>query len=535
MTLRVRLGATLQAESAARVQALLDCQAASRLATADHTLWGKQAEPEASIRLGWVANPSDMLGLVDEVAELRREFEAAGVSRFVLCGMGGSSLAPEVMANWAGVELHILDSTHPDHVAAALAGPLESTAVIVSSKSGTTVETATTRAAFADAFEKAGIDPVARIVIVTDPDSPLHRDAQAAGHRVFLADPMVGGRFSALTAFGLVPAGLAGVDTAAILHDASSVWAELHHDRADNPAVILASALCGPTGDIVALLPSDELPGCGDWVEQLVAESTGKDGRGVLPVVTHDFAAPELQMGADVVVVDLNGSEPDDRGVSIEAGLGSAFLLWEYATALSGVLLEVNPFDQPDVESAKTAARGLLDNMPTRPTPAVEAENYRVWAAGPADTLTQAWSQLLAHCGPSSYLGVQVYGNRLELGELTAFRAQLAAGLGRPVTLGFGPRFLHSTGQFHKGGTPDGVFVQIEVEAEADLDIPGYPYSFGTLIDAQSWGDRQVLAERGRPIVTIRVSSAEVLHSVLDTLVASTVDFSSGGVSPAAD
>jgi len=519
MTLRVSLGAALQAEAEPRATTLLGQQAASRLARADHTLWGTQAEEEASIRLGWVADPKDMLELVDDVADLRRQFHAAGVTRFVLCGMGGSSLAPEVMAKWAGVELHILDSTHPDHVAAVLQGPVESTAVIVSSKSGTTVETATARAAFEEAFRQAEIDPAERIVMVTDPDSPLHREAESSGYRVFLADPTVGGRFSALTAFGLVPAGLAGVDTTTIIHDAASSWAALHTDHVDNPAVALAAAVSGPGADIAALLPSPRLPGLGDWVEQLVAESTGKDGRGVLPVVTETPDAPETGMGTDVVVVDLDGGEPRDWGVSLEAHLGSAFLLWEYATALSGVLLGVNPFDQPDVESAKRAARGLLDHMPERPEPPVSGEGYRIWAPGAPESLEAAWSELLASWGDSGYLGVQVYGNRLDLGDLGAFRSRLAARRGRPVTLGFGPRFLHSTGQFHKGGTPDGVFLQVEVAPQADLPIPGYPYSFGTLIDAQSWGDREVLVERGRPMMTVRVESPEILDALLATLV----------------
>ena len=518
MTLRVSLGAALRAEAELRAQELVEAQAASRLAAADHTLWGAQAEAEASIRLGWIAHPQEMLELVDDISQLRRQFHEAGVSRFVLCGMGGSSLAPEVMAKWAGVELHILDSTHPDHVAAMLQGPLESTAVIVSSKSGTTVETATARAAFEEAFRQAEIDPAERIVIVTDPDSPLHREAESSGYRVFLADPTVGGRFSALTAFGLVPAGLAGVDTSTIIEDASSAWQAFRDDQVDNPAVALAAAVSGPGGDIAALLPSARLPGLGDWVEQLVAESTGKDGRGVLPVVTDAPDTPETQMGSDVLVVDLDGGEPNGRGVSVEAGLGSSFLLWEYATALSGVLLGVNPFDQPDVESAKSAARGLLDHMPQRPEPAVSGEGYRLWAPGAPDSLEAAWVDLLASWGDSGYLGVQVYGNRLELGHLGAFRSRLAARRGRPVTLGYGPRFLHSTGQFHKGGTPDGVFLQVEVEPQADLPIPGYPYTFGTLIDAQSWGDRGVLIDRGRAIMTLRVESVDILDSLLARL-----------------
>ncbi len=519
MTVRVSLHPTLSIGASARIDTLVSGRCASRLSQGDSSLWGAAAQSEAAIRLGWVANPSQMLPLAEDIIALRDEFREQGIERFVLCGMGGSSLAPEVMAAWAGLSLEILDSTHPDHVAAVASSGLQHTAVIVSSKSGTTVETAAARALFADAFAAAGIDPATRIVIVTDPGSPLQDEATQAGYRVFLADPHVGGRYSALTAFGLVPAGLAGVDIRALLSDAHAVWQAMHVDSSDNPAIALAAALSEPTRDIAVVSPSDHLPGFGDWVEQLVAESTGKDGLGILPVVASGAHPPEQALGlSDVVVVNLTGDSTAEGSVGISATLGGAFLLWEYATALAAVLIGVNPFDQPDVESAKKASRSLLSEMPTRPQPDAQTETYQVWSSNPAATLDDAWSALRQALSDSGYLALQVYGNRLALTGLEPIRDQLVKSLGRPVTVGFGPRFLHSTGQFHKGGAADAVFLHIEVAPSQDLDIPGFPYSFATLIDAQSWGDRGVLIERNRPVLTIRVADQEALLSLMGQL-----------------
>lgn len=516
MTIRVSVDPARLSVHDELVTTLVNLAAASKLAAGDSRLWGPDAEAEAAIRMGWTTDPLDMLPLVDQLVALREDLAGNGVTRFVLCGMGGSSLAPEVIAGQAGVALEILDSTHPDQVVAALGGDLDSTAVIVSSKSGTTVETATTRAAFQAAFVATGIDPTSRVFIVTDPDSPLHREAEAAGHTVFLADPTVGGRFSALTAFGLVPATLAGADTASLIRDAHQVWSDLHVDRADNPAIALAAALSDPTRDIAVLLPSADLPGLGDWIEQLVAESTGKDGLGVLPVVTSSPTAPERSQGnEDTVIIGLDPANTDGLDVSIHASLGASFLLWEYATALVGILRGLNPFDQPDVESAKVAARGLLEATPDRPAPRATGTDWSLWTTGRADTLEDAWREHLELLGASGYLGVQVYGNRIELGPLGDIRDELARRLGRPVTVGFGPRFLHSTGQFHKGGTPDGVFVHLEVAPSQLVPIPGYPYDFGTLIDAQSWGDRGVLVDRGRPVLTVRAESSKAMMRLL--------------------
>jgi len=260
-------------------------------------------------------------------------------------------------------------------------------------------------------------------------------------------------------------------------------------------------------------------PGLGDWIEQLVAESTGKDAKGVLPVVAEDENSPEVTGDlADVVVVDLAGKGRGDA--SISGPLGAQFLLWEYATAFVGYLLELNPFDQPDVESAKIAARGLLDQRPTPPAPDCSYGETKLWLnTDDASSISDdqgAWTAIAKQVDSSGYLSVQLYADRLALTNTPSLRQGLASRLGRPVTIGFGPRFLHSTGQFHKGGTPDGVFVQVEVVPHAHIDIPGYPFDFTTLVNAQSAGDRGVLIERGRPVLTVQVGSVEALQRFLE-------------------
>ena len=496
-----------------RLATLVEGKYCSRIAKREADLWGSEATAEASIRLGWTSPPSAMAHLVSEVSELREELTKQGVTRVVLCGMGGSSLAPEVMARAHGVALEILDSTHPDHVRSITSRDLSDTVVVVSSKSGTTVETATAKASFDSSFREQGIDPAERIIVVTDPGSPLHTESEEAGLRVFLSDPTVGGRFSALTAFGLVPATLAGVATSEILDQAQSMHERMADDTGENPAVVVAAALADPHRDIMQVVESEQLPGFGDWIEQLVAESTGKDGRGILPVVAN-------RQGQDAQCSDvITVSADTTTDVTVQVSLGESFVLWEWVTALIGVLIGVNPFDQPDVESAKTAARALLEELPTRPEP-VLTDDVELWVAGAGASVSglgEVMPWLQGHLGSSGYLAVQVYGNRLGV-TVDSLREELAASYQRPVTIGYGPRFLHSTGQLHKGGPSDGVFVQIEWPAADDLPIPSYPFSYQQLIDAQAWGDRSVLVERHRPVLTLRVRDEQGFRRVLSAL-----------------
>jgi glucose-6-phosphate isomerase len=515
--------------------ALVEDRVATRIFAKDHTLWGPDAEAESSIRLGWVEAATVSQPLVADILELRDALKAEGVTRIVLCGMGGSSLAPEVIAGTAGVELTVLDSTDPEQVGAALADRLAETAIVVSSKSGSTLETDSQRRIFEHAFAEAGIDAKSRIIVVTDPGSPLDKASREAGYRaVFNADPNVGGRYSALTAFGLVPSGLAGVDIQSFLDEAEEAAEILNEDGQENIGLALGTALGGtnPLRDkIVIAEDGSGIVGFADWAEQLIAESTGKLGTGVLPVVAGPNA-PEVTSGAeDVLVVRLVGADADielgENEVAIAGGLATQMMVWEFATAVAGRLLGINPFDQPDVEAAKVAARGLLDAQP-EPTPAAFTDGAievrgGEWL-GNAGSAAEAVSALLAQLEANGYLSVQAYFDRLAYSRLEGVRDELAAVSGRPVTFGWGPRFLHSTGQFHKGGPAIGVFLQVTAAPSQDLAIPERPFTFGELIAAQAAGDAQVLTEHGRPVLrlhlTDRAAGVAQLQEIVSSLAA---------------
>jgi glucose-6-phosphate isomerase len=517
-------GAALEAIDR-HVPALVQDRFASRLAECDATLWGPAAEDEASKRLGWMTLFEDSRALVPQVEQLRRELAAEGITRVVLAGMGGSSLGPEVIAATVGASLTTLDSTDPEMVGNVLAAGVKDTVLVVSSKSGSTVETDSQRRVFEQAFADAGVDPAAHVVVVTDPGSPLEQSAREAGYRrVFTADPTVGGRYSALTAFGLVPTGLAGVDIDRLLDEAEETLEVLVTDEADNPGLQLGAAMAGTEPLRNKLVFSDEgsgLSGFADWAEQLIAESTGKDGTGLLPVVV-DAGDPETACDADDLLQVRLVADPDERderlggggarsehAVEVFGSLGAQLLLWEFATAAAGRILGINPFDQPDVEAAKTAARGLLDATPEPGDP--DAVIGSVELTGPSDvvgtadvaSVLTAVARLVPEHG---YLAVQAYLDRLGYPELETLRDVLARESGRPVTFGWGPRFLHSTGQYHKGGPAEGVFLQITADSDLDLAIPGRPFTFGQLIAAQAAGDATVLREHGLTVVRLHLT-----------------------------
>ncbi|WP_148572262.1 glucose-6-phosphate isomerase [Nocardioides caldifontis] len=514
------------ADAVARhVTELVEGSFASRLFAGDATLWGPDAEDEASKRLGWVGLHRSSRPLVGEIAALRDELAGQGLDRVVLCGMGGSSLAPEVICATADVPLVVLDSSNPDQVRDAVGTDLERTVVVVSSKSGSTVETDSQRRAFEAAFREAGIDAAGRIVVVTDPGSPLDDASRAAGFRVVNADPSVGGRFSALTAFGLVPSGLAGADVEALLDEAESVADLLAADDDGNPGLRLGAALGGtdPLRDkLVFVDDGSGLGGFAAWAEQLIAESTGKLGTGLLPVVVGGTGSPEVTAPpADATVVRLVGDVADassdpagDSAVQVAGSLGAQLLLWEVATAVAGRLLGINPFDQPDVESAKKAARALLESPPeggaagTADGPVlISTVGDDAWLGDGATTVAKAVDRLLGQVDEErGYLAVMAYLDRTEHARLEEVRESLARWSRRPVTFGWGPRFLHSTGQFHKGGPPVGVYLQVTAEPAEDLDIPGRDFGFATLVAAQAAGDAQVLADRGRPVLRLHLT-----------------------------
>jgi glucose-6-phosphate isomerase len=341
---------------------------------------------------------------------------------------------------------------------------------------------------------------------------------------VFNADPNVGGRFSALTAFGLVPSGLAGVDIDELLNEAEAVELDLAVDQAENFGLILGAAIAGTTplkNKLGLVSDGTHLVGFPDWAEQLIAESTGKEATGILPVVL-DVVSPELSAGyADLQILrlvddahefHLLNSHKHEGEILVSGTLGAMFMVFEYATAVAGRILGINPFDQPDVESAKIAARALLDNRPDATDPLFVDHGIEVRShvpLGDAKTAREAITAALELLPADGYVSVQAYLDREAYPQAYGVRDLVAARAGRPVTFGWGPRFLHSTGQFHKGGPAVGVFIQILQTPSEDLTIDERPFTFGELIEAQAAGDAQVLAHHGRPVITLTLTNPD--------------------------
>ena len=533
---------TAGASLLAAAQRVLDDAAAEGLPAAlvakDASRWGREAAEEAGRRLGWLDAVSTGRLLVPAILALKDELAAEGVDRVVLCGMGGSSLAAEVICAGAGRPLVVVDTTDPGQVRAGLSvgnrADLQRTVVVVSSKSGGTLETDSHRRAARAAFGAAGIDPARRVVVVTDPGSPFERSAREQGSRaVFLADPEVGGRYSALTAFGLVPAGLAGVDIAGLLDQAAALEPALDQS-ADNPALALGAVLGGGAvaGRDKLVLVIDGHVGFGDWAEQLIAESTGKQGKGLLPVVVESLSAPGTEPSADsqLVIVGRSaggpaaGAPPAVPHTAVSGPLGAQLLGWEYAAAVAGVALRINPFDQPDVQQSKDNTATILAGAPApAPEPLFAEGGVEVYAAGEllggvgdAPDLAGAVDALLAAVPERGYLAVMAYLDRQADAGAAGLRALLARRLAHPVTFGWAPRLLHSTGQLHKGGPRTGAFLQLTGAVSRDLEIPGRPFTFGRLQAAQAAGDRRALTERHRPVLHLHLTDrAEGLASLL--------------------
>ncbi|MEU0548191.1 glucose-6-phosphate isomerase [Micromonospora sp. NPDC005979] len=499
-------------------EALVKAGVPGRLAAKDTTLWGSDAEAEAKIRLGWVDTHQRSRELLAQLAELKAEL--ADLDHVVLAGMGGSSLAPEVITQTLGRPLTVLDTTDPGQVRAALGDRLERTVVVVASKSGSTVETDSHRRAYWQAFLDAGMTEAEagrHFVIVTDPGSPLEATAAEMGAFTVLADPNVGGRYSALTAFGLVPSALAGVDVSELIDQADALARSLGADT-DNPALALGAALGAAATlarDKVALVSDGTgIDGLGDWAEQLIAESTGKSGVGILPVVVESPQSPGAT-GPDVLTVSYGGAlaagdvpgggaDPD---VAVNGPLGAQFLAWEYATAVAGVVLGIDPFNQPNVtESKENTNKILASGLPTE-KPSFTEGAIEVYAPqGAPGDLAGVLRWLLDGLGDDGYLAVMAYLDRFADADTAGLRPLLAGASGRPVTFGWGPRFLHSTGQYHKGGPQVGSYLQVTGAVAEDLDVPGKPYTFGELQAAQAAGDRQALAGRERPVLRLHLT-----------------------------
>lgn len=469
-----------------------------RLKTKDSTIWGPEAQAEAAVRLNWIDLPEssrELLPQFDALAAKHRD-----KTTVILCGMGGSSLGPEVIAQTFSKQLFVLDSTDPDYVAHALKAELAKSVVVVSSKSGSTIETASQRALFEGAFKDAGLNPIDHMVFVTDPGSPLDKQVRDGGFTVVNADPNVGGRFSVLSPFGLVPAALIGVDVSVLLDNAADTKAAFF---ADSQLVCDVAYLLTYVADqYVAFTDQDSgMPGLSDWIEQLVAESTGKNQVGRLPVVA-ETAHNGREGGAFTIafagVADL----------VVAADLASQFIVWEWVTALVGAALGIDPFNQPNVTEAKEQTSALLNEWKgVLPSFAGDLNDGVLEIFGTGKNATDALTNLIAQIPDDGYIAIMAYLDRKDDVRVAELRAILADKSGRPVTFGWGPRFLHSTGQFHKGGQQNGVFLQITGDVKKDIAIPGQNYGFNTLVAAQALGDGKALASRKYPLLRFNLTN----------------------------
>lgn len=527
------------AEAAAfdtELRGLLAKRASRRLWDGDPRLYTRDAAHDRSIatRLGWLRSPDLMRAKTGELRAFAAEVHAAGFRHVVLLGMGGSSLCPEVLVRTFGVApgglpLHVLDNTDPAAIAEVESRiDLGRTLFLVASKSGGTIEIKSFAAHFWQKLAARHDGDVARtgehFVAITDPETALSRlAAEQKYRRAFLNPADIGGRYSAVSYFGFVPAALLGIDLDALAASAVRMTVACGRDvpAADNPGVRLGAimgALAKLGRDKVTLLASPGLQSFGSWIEQLIAESTGKLGGGIVPVDLEPPGDPGAY-GPDrlFVRVRLHGDEaPDlDRrldaieqaghpvvriGLGSREDLGGEFVRWEVATAIAGACLDLNPFDEPNVTEAKIATGELLAAQ-AREGSLPSAEGV----CGPADAA--ALRSHLETLRAGDYLALCAYFVRTDGRDaaLTRIRTTCRARTRNATTLGYGPRFLHSTGQLHKGGANNGVFVQITANAATDLSVPGEVFSFATLRDAQALGDLQVLRRRGRRALRVHL------------------------------
>jgi transaldolase/glucose-6-phosphate isomerase len=520
-TIEGKLPEDLQPPVADRVGRALSEKVAQRVWRRDPSLWGGPGVPEIEDRLGWLTVADQMLEVAPQLQAFAEECRADGFTDAVLLGMGGSSLGPEVIRRSfgevpGGLRLQVLDSTHPDTVLGVQESvDIEKTIFIVSSKSGGTIETLSHYHHF-----KALAEPN-QFVIVTDPGSPLEELARQDGlRRCFLNPPDIGGRYSVLSYFGLVPAVLMGVNIEALLHGCQVAEQNCaHYDSSESNSGLWLGAAVGELArsgrDKLTFLVSPPIESFGLWVEQLIAESTGKHGRGILPVADEPLGDPAAYGDDRVFVYLRNDDEPEDRldeaiaelaqagnptltlSTHGAADLGRIFFLAEFAVAVAGWVLEINPFDQPNVQEAKDNTKRVLDSGAVPPVEIASDEALRT---------------LLGDAQPPHYVAVMGYvpfsaGFDTAVAEL---RATIRAATGAATTFGYGPRFLHSTGQLHKGGPKTGRFLQLVSTPRQDAEIPGAGYSFGTLIAAQAAGDLETLREHGLPAERVELGDDPV-------------------------
>ncbi|MGA2807835.1 MAG: bifunctional transaldolase/phosoglucose isomerase [Terracidiphilus sp.] len=535
-------------------QAVADWSANNKVARfwqKDPSLWTHDGEENW---LGWIDIVERQKRDIAAFAALADDVQTSGFKSVLLLGMGGSSLCPEVLAETFEHKLsfpvlHIVDSTNPAQVKAARDKVnLAETLVIVASKSGSTLEPNVLKQYFYEEMKKAvGAENAgSHFLAITDPGSKMEQVAKADGFRnIFYGDPQIGGRFSALSNFGVVAASVLGLNTGKVLAEAAEAVASAKLPPADNPAVELGLILgtAANTGrDKITIFTSPEMYDLGAWMEQLIAESTGKQGKGITPVDREAIAAPEFygkdRIFAYIRYAGTTDKTQDAKVAAIEAAghpvvhfdvfdryeIFAQFFAWEVATAVAGSVMGINPFNQPDVESAKIETRALTSayektgKLPER-EPVLVDEGIKVYAtqsyaarlkaASPAWTLTGLLKAHLDQIHAGDYFAALAFLPMFPEYEtaIQAIRHKVFSSKRVATCMGFGPRFLHSTGQDYKGGPNTGVFLQITSDHAIDLEIPGQKLSFGVVIDAQAAGDLAVLESRGRRAIRVHLGA----------------------------
>jgi glucose-6-phosphate isomerase len=515
---------------------LSDAAIVTRIWKKDYTVW-KPEPREITNRLVWLDIANTMSTKVSMLKSFAAEIHDAGFRHVVLLGMGGSSLGAATLGYTFGnsdsyPRLIVLDSTLPESIQATVDSiDPKLTLFLVSSKSGTTTEPLILYAFFRNLLEKElGKDEVgSHFVAITDDGTPLVKLAKRDSFRhIFLNPPDIGGRYSVLSYFGLVPAALIGMDIAALLDRAERMCrncaADIPGDKNAGAWLGICMGALALTGrDKLTLITSPSVAAFGLWAEQLVAESTGKEGKGIIPVSNEPIMEPE-HYGDDRLFIYLRLADDEnhatDAAVSglISSGqpavvlqlkdtydIGAEFFRWEFATAVAGAVLGIQPFDQPDVQKSKDVTARLL-------------EEFSTFGHLPELETTGSLADLLSHDAEDRYLAVMAYLNQtpetdMALGKL---RKKVAETYRIATTLGYGPRFLHSTGQLYKGGKNTGLFLQLTVDHDKDLSVPGKPYSFGTVADAQALGDLQALQAAGR--IVVRANLHEGKASIIEGL-----------------
>jgi len=513
-----------------------DDRVISRLWERDASLFSRDPETvrKVAVRLGWLGLAAEAEPILKEARQLAADLKASGIRHVVLLGMGGSSLAPLVMDRVLphdpeAPELIVCDTSSPS-VIAPLLDSLEpkQTAFFVSSKSGGTIEPLSLYAVFrAWADEALGREVAGdHFIAVTDPGSPLASLARDDGFRyIFFAPTDVGGRYSALTAFGLAPAVCCGLDAASVLANALQMEEACKRPACDNPGALLASDLMSAyhSGrDKLTLVASKNLVPFGSWIEQLIAESTGKSGKGLVPIIERDVT-PEDVWGSDRIFVVIRWTHDERLARFTEViddahEIGAEFVRWETATALAGYTMQIDPFDEPNVTEAKKNTAGLLDGAIATSEPTFSVEGADITYASPIripsdiPDLQAALEPYLHTLGNAEFLAILAYLPEDEVLLAPLYRAarDVAIHTLNAVTVQIGPRYLHSTGQLHKGGANLGVFIIITATDEPYVSVPGKDYDLAELLRAQANGDMVTLASHGRRVIGIDLTTADI-------------------------